>query len=130
MLPTVFLVTVYNQPYLIYNLISNFIVLLLFTFVKYHVIASNMAGDSEHEFSVTLKAEKPSIRKMFDRFAEIVEGEKLELCCILDGSPIPNVQWYKDSEKLVADEQYVMLNVLDIENELYGNDFFQHQNDC
>lgn len=70
-----------------------------------------MAGDSEHEFSITLKAEKPSIRKMFDRFAEIVEGEKLELSCILDGSPIPQVHWYKDGEKLdgLADEQYELV---------------------
>lgn len=64
-----------------------------------------MAGDSDIDFSITLKSEAPSIRKMFDKFAEIVEGEKLELSCILDGSPIPHVEWFKDGVKIVPDDQ-------------------------
>uniref|UniRef100_A0A336KYA7 CSON000839 protein n=1 Tax=Culicoides sonorensis TaxID=179676 RepID=A0A336KYA7_CULSO len=75
---------------------------------KYKVVGSNMAGDAELEFNITLSAEKPSIRKMFDKFAEIVEGEKLELSCVLDGSPIPTVQWYKDSEKIEPNDHIKM----------------------
>lgn len=71
-----------------------------------------MAGDTECEFCITLKSEKPSIRKIFDRFAEVVEGEKLELNCSLDGSPIPHVQWYKDGQKILEDEQYVDLKII------------------
>lgn len=67
--------------------------------------ASNIAGSAQTscELSMTLTAptfDRPSL----PRSAEVDEGEPLELKAKVNGSPIPNVAWYKDGERITPDD--------------------------
>lgn len=64
-----------------------------------------MAGDAEIKFGVNIEQVKPAINKLFDKFAEVPQGQKLELNCKIDGSPFPEVEWFKDSKKINPDNQ-------------------------
>lgn len=72
---------------------------------EYMAVASNVAGDTEAKFKLNVMHVPPEFAKKLDRSVEIPEGEKLELKCIVDGSPLPIVKWYKDGEEVKPSEQ-------------------------
>lgn len=72
---------------------------------NYSCVASNIAGDTEIIFRLAVLEQAPVFATKFDRFVEIPEGEKLELKCKVDGSPLPKVRWMLDNEELLPSEQ-------------------------
>lgn len=71
----------------------------------YSVVASNIAGDTEIKFRLAVLELAPIFENKFDKFKEIPEGDKLELKCKVDGSPLPRVIWMHDNEELLPSEQ-------------------------
>ncbi|KAL7050000.1 hypothetical protein ACKWTF_003934 [Chironomus riparius] len=71
----------------------------------YSIIASNIAGDTEEKFSLAILEQSPVFETKFDRFLEIPEGERLELKCKIDGSPLPKVRWMIDGDELPASDR-------------------------
>lgn len=72
---------------------------------NYSCVASNIAGDTEAVFRLAVLESPPVFATRFDKFKEIPEGEKLELKCKVDGSPLPKVKWMLDNEELLPSEQ-------------------------
>ena len=71
----------------------------------YSCVASNIAGDTEAQFRLVVLESPPVFTTKFDRFVEIPEGEKLELKCKVDGSPLPTVRWMLDNDELLPSDQ-------------------------
>ncbi|XP_055686187.1 obscurin isoform X7 [Lutzomyia longipalpis] len=80
---------------------------------EYTAIAYNVSGETEARFKLAMLNTPPSLFKNLERFVEVDEGEKLLLSAILSGSPIPQVQWYKDGERLEPSEHVKMTNLPD-----------------
>ncbi|XP_024880177.1 obscurin isoform X5 [Temnothorax curvispinosus] len=66
--------------------------------------ASNVAGSVKTSCDLSMTLTAPSFGKALPRSAEVDEGEPLELKAKVDGSPIPNVAWFKDGEKITPDD--------------------------
>ncbi|XP_053986008.1 obscurin isoform X6 [Hylaeus volcanicus] len=66
--------------------------------------ASNVAGSSQTDCQLNMKIIAPSFGQSLPKSIEVDEGEPLELGAKLDGSPMPEVAWFKDGEKIVPDE--------------------------
>ncbi|XP_067207809.1 obscurin isoform X2 [Linepithema humile] len=66
--------------------------------------ASNVAGSAETSCKLSMMLTAPSFGKQLPRSAEVDEGEPLELKAKVDGSPIPNVAWFKDGERIMPDD--------------------------
>ncbi|XP_017774924.1 PREDICTED: muscle M-line assembly protein unc-89 isoform X2 [Nicrophorus vespilloides] len=73
----------------------------------YKVTATNVVGDAETSAKVTMLQTPPSFAKRLERSEEVNEGEKLELKAKISGSPKPQVAWYKDGEKIDADDKRI-----------------------
>lgn len=71
----------------------------------YSCVASNIAGDTEIKFRLTVLESAPVFATKFDRFIEIPEGERLELKCKVDGSPLPKVKWMLDNDEILPSDQ-------------------------
>jgi hypothetical protein len=71
----------------------------------YQCIATNIAGDTEERFHLAILELAPVFETKFDRFIEIPEGERLELKCKVDGSPLPNIRWMLDGDELLPSDQ-------------------------
>lgn len=71
----------------------------------YSCVASNIAGDTEVKFRLTVLESAPVFATKFDRFVEIPEGERLELKCKVDGSPLPKVKWMLDNDEILPNDQ-------------------------
>ncbi|XP_059609268.1 obscurin isoform X2 [Phlebotomus argentipes] len=80
---------------------------------EYTAIAYNVTGETEARFKLSMLNTPPSLFKNLERFVEVDEGEKLLLSAILAGSPIPQVQWFKDGDKLEPSEHVKMTNLPD-----------------
>lgn len=68
-------------------------------------MAKNEVGVTEAPFKLSLQQLPPTFVKKLDKAVEVCQGEQLVLQCIVDGSPLPAVQWYKDGEELHPTEQ-------------------------
>lgn len=64
-----------------------------------------MAGTTEINFGINIEEQKPQFNKVFDKFAEVPEGQKLLLETMIDGSPFPQVEWFKDSVPIKPNDQ-------------------------
>jgi hypothetical protein len=69
------------------------------------VVATNIGGSTEAKFNLNMLHLPPTFSTKFDKLAEIPEGQKLELKCIINGSPIPVVKWFKDGDEIIPDAQ-------------------------
>lgn len=63
-------------------------------------MASNVAGDTEAHFKLNMLQTHPEFIKKLPRNMEVDEADKLVLSCKVDGSPLPTVKWFKDSEEV------------------------------
>ncbi|KAK9307269.1 hypothetical protein QLX08_002302 [Tetragonisca angustula] len=66
--------------------------------------AINVAGSAQTTSNLTMQLIAPSFGNVLPKSTEVDEGEPLELKVKVDGSPIPEIVWYKDGEKIVPNE--------------------------
>ncbi|XP_025153244.1 obscurin isoform X6 [Harpegnathos saltator] len=67
--------------------------------------ASNIAGTTQTSCQLSMMLTAPSFgRPTLPRSMEVDEDEPLELKAKVEGSPIPNVAWFKDGEKITPDD--------------------------
>lgn len=72
---------------------------------KYAAVAINDVGRTEGPFKLTMMALTPTFVKNLEPTQEVTEGKPLTLQCVVDASPLPVVQWYKDNEEIKPSEQ-------------------------
>ncbi|XP_017890129.1 obscurin isoform X5 [Ceratina calcarata] len=73
--------------------------------------ATNVAGSSQTACDVKMQMITPMFGATLPKSTEVDEGDCLELKAKVDGSPMPEIAWYKDSEKLVPDD-HVKIEIL------------------
>lgn len=78
--------------------------IVLFQF-QYAVVATNIAGETTVKFKLSLAQTSPTFVKKLDKAAEVSQGDKLELKCVVDGSPLPKVAWFKDGQEIEPNDQ-------------------------
>ncbi|XP_033360525.1 obscurin isoform X6 [Bombus vosnesenskii] len=66
--------------------------------------ATNVDGCAQTGCNLTMQLISPSFIHLLPKTKEVDEGDCLELKAKIDGSPVPDVAWYKDGEKIVPDE--------------------------
>ncbi|XP_049294890.1 obscurin isoform X7 [Anopheles funestus] len=71
---------------------------------EYSCLATSIGGETEAKFNIQVKNEQPVFGKGLDRSLDLEEDDRLELRCIVDGSPLPKMTWYKDSNEIKADD--------------------------
>ncbi|XP_035904932.1 obscurin isoform X2 [Anopheles stephensi] len=71
---------------------------------EYSCLATSIGGETEAKFNIQVKNEQPVFGKGLDRSLDLEEDDRLELRCIVDGSPLPRMTWYKDSNEIKADD--------------------------
>ncbi|XP_058464862.1 obscurin isoform X3 [Malaya genurostris] len=69
----------------------------------YSCLASSIGGETEAKFMILVKNEQPIFGKGLDRTMDLEEDDRLELACIVDGSPLPKMTWYKDGNEITPD---------------------------
>lgn len=72
---------------------------------EYSCLATSIGGETEAKFNIQVKNEQPVFGKGLERSLDLEEDDRLELRCIVDGSPLPKMTWYKDSNEIKADDQ-------------------------
>ncbi|XP_053686874.1 obscurin [Sabethes cyaneus] len=70
----------------------------------YSCLASSIGGETEGKFMILVKNEQPVFGKGLERTLDMEEDDRLELSCIVDGSPLPKMTWYKDGNEIAADD--------------------------
>lgn len=68
--------------------------------MQYAVVATNIAGETTAKFKLSLLQTAPTFIRKLDRAVEVDQGEKLELKCLIEGSPLPIAAWFKDGEEI------------------------------
>lgn len=71
---------------------------------KYTVSATNDVGTTEENFELTLKDLRPTFVTKMDSAMEIEENQPLVLKCTVDGSPKPSVQWFKNGDEVIPND--------------------------
>lgn len=66
--------------------------------------ASNIYGSAQTSCELLVQLITPSFVHLLPKSTEVDEGGCLELKAKIDGSPMPEISWYKDGEKIVPDE--------------------------
>nr|XP_031831778.1 obscurin isoform X2 [Nomia melanderi] len=75
--------------------------------------ATNVIGSAQTSCNLSMELVTPTFCQTLPRSLDVDEGEPLELKAKVDGSPIPEVAWYKDGEKLVPDDHVKIETLLD-----------------
>lgn len=70
----------------------------------YSCVASCIGGETEAKFMILVKNEQPVFGKGLERGMDLEEDDRLELACIVDGSPLPKMTWYKDGHEVTPNE--------------------------
>ncbi|XP_076762738.1 obscurin isoform X1 [Xylocopa sonorina] len=73
--------------------------------------ATNIEGSAQTACELTMQTIKPSLAHVLPKSAEVDEGDTLELKAKVDGSPLPEILWYKDGELIVPDD-HVKIEIL------------------
>lgn len=94
-----------NVSYLILPLSYTARTMYFFFITQYAVVATNIAGETSAKFKLALAQLSPTFVKKLDKAAEVNQGDKLELKCVVDGSPLPKVAWYKDGQEIEANDR-------------------------
>lgn len=66
--------------------------------------AVNPYGEAETEALLSLTKFPPTFKTVLPGSLDIDENETLQLIAAVDGSPIPEIQWFKDGEVIVPDD--------------------------
>ncbi|XP_075215544.1 obscurin isoform X3 [Lycorma delicatula] len=72
---------------------------------SFTVKAVNMCGEDECSAKLKMAQIAPSFLKPLDRSTDVCETEPLELKAKIEGSPLPQVKWFKDGEELPGDDR-------------------------
>ncbi|XP_065086396.1 obscurin isoform X3 [Ochlerotatus camptorhynchus] len=71
---------------------------------NYSCLATSIGGETEAKFMILVKNEQPVFGKGLERGMDLEEDDRLELSCIVDGSPLPKMTWYKDGIEVTPNE--------------------------
>nr|XP_012153983.1 PREDICTED: muscle M-line assembly protein unc-89-like isoform X1 [Megachile rotundata] len=66
--------------------------------------ATNVAGSAQTKGTLKMKLITPTFDQGLPKSTEVDEGDTLELKAKVDGSPMPEIAWFKDGEKIVPDD--------------------------
>lgn len=66
--------------------------------------ATNVAGSAQTKCNLKMQLITPTFDQGLPKSAEVDEGDSFELKAKIDGSPMPEVAWFKDGEKIVPDD--------------------------
>ncbi|XP_037043462.1 obscurin isoform X3 [Bradysia coprophila] len=75
---------------------------------EYAAVATNIVGATEAKFKLSLLQSSPTFIKKLDKAAEVGQNEKLELKCMVDGSPLPTAKWFKDGKEIKPSDHIQM----------------------
>ncbi|KAG4067668.1 hypothetical protein HA402_005440 [Bradysia odoriphaga] len=75
---------------------------------EYAAVATNIVGATEAKFKLSLLQSSPAFIKKLDKAAEVGQNEKLELKCMVDGSPLPTAKWFKDGKEIKPSDHIQM----------------------
>lgn len=75
--------------------------------------ATNVIGSAQSSCQLKMELITPTFGQTLPRSLEVDEGEPLELKAKIDGSPMPEVAWFKDGEKIVPDGHVNIENLPD-----------------
>lgn len=62
----------------------------------YTCVANNSYGESEKSYQLIVTAEPTYSNGELEQFYQLNVGENLNLNCLLNGYPVPQIQWFKD----------------------------------
>lgn len=71
-------------------------------------MAKNEIGETKVPFELTMQALAPSFTKKLNSALDAQQGEPLVLECAVDGSPLPTIQWLKDSDEITPNPRYLV----------------------
>lgn len=80
---------------------------------QYAIVATNIAGETTAKFRLGLLKTPPQFVKSLERFAEVDQGEKLELKALVEGSPNPKATWFKDGQEIEPSDAVKLTNTPD-----------------
>ncbi|CAK9822500.1 Unc-89 [Anthophora retusa] len=80
--------------------------------------ASSVAGTADTSCEVAMQMITPTFGHGLPRSTEVDEGDSLELKAKIEGSPMPDIIWYKDGEKIVPDDHVKIESLPDGSNKL------------
>ena len=72
----------------------------------YTCLADNVVGDSSGTITVTV-LQSPELKERYKTIEKVI-GEDLELSCISDVTPLPEVTWFFDGQKLLSHNKYAV----------------------
>ncbi|XP_017836914.1 obscurin isoform X3 [Drosophila busckii] len=76
----------------------------------YTCVAKNEVGETKALFKLALQSLAPNFSQKLDSALDVLEGEPLVLECVVDGSPLPTIQWFKDSEEVKPSQRVKLSN--------------------
>lgn len=79
---------------------------------QYKAVAVNCAGEAETTARISLHQTPPTFGKRLEKSEDVNEGEPLELKAKINGSPRPQVAWYKDGDLIPSDDDRVKTSIL------------------
>ena len=71
-------------------------------YAEYTAVAKSQVGEASTAAQLALTSEPPTLADILPDATKVAEGEPLLLTVKVDGSPLPDVKWFKDGEP-VAD---------------------------
>lgn len=79
---------------------------------RYTCVATNMVGEAQTSAHLNMDQAPPMVTIPLEKCIEVDEGEPLEIKGKIDGSPVPDAKWYKDSVEISPDDPHVKLTLL------------------
>lgn len=80
-------------------------------YAEYVVKAVNVVGEASAPAELMLTSEPPTLGGKLATTTKVEEGEPLQLSVKVDGSPMPDIKWYKDDQEIIPDD-HIHLSVL------------------
>ena len=69
-------------------------------YAEYAAVATSEVGEATVSAQLTLTSEPPTLAETLPEATKVAEGEPLVLSVKVDGSPLPDVKWFKNGEPI------------------------------